>query len=231
MAATVAMRRTLPLRAGKPSTVTVTPGGDDAIEQRRDLRAETAQGHTRVEALADISRRVRTDDDYVALLGVFGRLHGGLEAQLSAASWQRAWVGVGVDITAHCRAGLLVDDLAGLGMTATAFPVLPPFPCFGQAMGCLYVLEGSALGGPVVARMVQAAIGTVPTAFLTGRGRAHQWPAVRNAELAVHSTHGRNLPHRVFVRSAHTPIIGSKNASAIRVTSIIVPATVPQESM
>ena len=30
---------------------------------------------------------------------------------------------------------------------------------------------------------------------------------------AVHRTHGRNLPHRVFVRSATTPIMGSKTAS------------------
>jgi hypothetical protein len=41
---------------------------------------------------------------------------------------------------------------------------------------------------------------------------------------AVHSTHGRNLPKRVFVRSASTPIIGSKKASHRRPTSSIVPA-------
>ena len=42
---------------------------------------------------------------------------------------------------------------------------------------------------------------------------------------AVQSTHGRNLPQRVFVRSASTPIIGSKNASQSRPTSSIVPAS------
>src|SRR4029078_2037255 len=41
---------------------------------------------------------------------------------------------------------------------------------------------------------------------------------------AVQSTHGRNLPKRVFVRSARTPIIGSKNASHSRPTSSRVPA-------
>ncbi len=41
---------------------------------------------------------------------------------------------------------------------------------------------------------------------------------------AVHSTQGRNLPHRVLVRSAITPIIGSKIASKTRTTTSSVPA-------
>ena len=41
---------------------------------------------------------------------------------------------------------------------------------------------------------------------------------------AVQSTQGRNLPHRVFVRSATTPMIGSKIASHTRTTTRSVPA-------
>ena len=41
---------------------------------------------------------------------------------------------------------------------------------------------------------------------------------------AVHNTHGRNLPQRVLVRSAITPIMGSKKASQSRPTSSSVPA-------
>ena len=41
---------------------------------------------------------------------------------------------------------------------------------------------------------------------------------------AVHSTHGRNFPHRVSVRSAIAPIIGSKAASKTRTTTSSVPA-------
>ena len=41
---------------------------------------------------------------------------------------------------------------------------------------------------------------------------------------AVHRTHGRNLPQRVLVRSAITPMIGSKNASHSRPTSSSDPA-------
>src|SRR5512140_3838128 len=42
--------------------------------------------------------------------------------------------------------------------------------------------------------------------------------------MAVHRIHGRNFPHRVFVRSAMTPIIGSKKASHRRPTRSMEPA-------
>ena len=41
---------------------------------------------------------------------------------------------------------------------------------------------------------------------------------------AVHRIHGRNLPHFVFVRSATTPMSGSKIASHTRTTRKSVPA-------
>ncbi len=42
--------------------------------------------------------------------------------------------------------------------------------------------------------------------------------------IAVHRTQGRNFPHLVFVRSARTPMIGSKIASHTRTTTRRVPA-------
>ena len=159
--------------------VVAARGGTGGLPER--LRAQTAWWHEKVEAAADIPGRVHTRADYVDLLSRLAALHIGLEAQLSAKVWDRAWVGVGVDIAAHCRAGLVIADLESLGVPPGAAMVQPPFPGFGEALGCLYVLEGSALGGRIVARMVCAAIGEVPTAFLTGRGRGQQWPAVRRA--------------------------------------------------
>jgi heme oxygenase len=176
--------------AGMSVAAVVARGGTSGLPER--LRAETSQWHEKVEAVADITGRVRTEADYVALLGRLSGLHTGLEAQLCAPSWERAWLGIGVDVAAHCRVGLLDADLAELGMLPTASTVQPPFPCFGQALGCLYVLEGSALGGRMVAGMVRAAIGDVPTAFLTGRGRGHQWPAVRSALRRFDSQGGDN---------------------------------------
>jgi heme oxygenase len=159
--------------------VAATARGNPALPDR--LRAETARCHEHIESVADIPRQVRTRDDYIRLLDRLSGLHAGLERQLSARSWDRAWADIGVTIGGHCRADLLVADLAGMGVTPTTPMMQPPFPCFGHALGCLYVLEGSALGGRIVAGMVRSAIGAVPTAFLTGQGRRHQWPAVRSA--------------------------------------------------
>ena len=47
--------------------------------------------------------------------------------------------------------------------------------------------------------------------------------AVAAIGIAIQTRYGRKCPQRVSVRSAMVPIIGSKNASATRVTSIIVP--------
>jgi heme oxygenase len=145
------------------------------------LRAETAHWHHEVEALADIPGRVRSRADYTNLLGGLFELHTGLETQLSDQIWNDAWLGVGVHIATHCRAGLLIADLGELGVNPPTGVAQQSFSCFGEAIGCLYVLEGSAIGGRIVAGMVRSAIGPVPTAFLTGPGRGHQWPVVRSA--------------------------------------------------
>ena len=153
------------------------------------LRAETAPWHARVEAVIDVPGRVRTRADYVHLLGGLAELHTGLEGQLESPTWVRAWAGVRVDIAGHCRAQLLIADLAELDAPAPGPAGMSAFPSFGHALGCLYVLEGSALGGRLVAGMVRSSLGEVPTAFLTGRGRGRQWPAVRMA-LRRHAEQG-----------------------------------------
>ncbi len=148
----------------------------------RRLRVATAACHAEVEAIVSIATRVRRRDDYVDLLGRFYGLHAGLESRLQEPTWELAWRDVGIEISAHRRAPLLVADLCGLGLQVPAIaPEFAPFATFGAALGCLYVLEGSALGGQVVAGQVAATIGEVPAAFLTGGGRrtGMLWASVR----------------------------------------------------
>lgn len=154
----------------------------DSLRER--LRSETAAWHETVEAAADIAHSVRTRGDYVDLLVRLHGLHGGLEDYLTSGSFYSGWHGIGIDIAAHRRAHLLAADLEELGGWGGARRIsLAPSASFSRAVGCLYVVEGSTLGGRVVARMVRAAIGEVPTRFLTGRGRPHaaSWPAVCTA--------------------------------------------------
>jgi len=64
------------------------------------------------------------------------------------------------DLAKRSRSRLLESDLAALGVAEEAIsampncPYLPPLETIAQALGCLYVLEGSTLGGQVVAREV-----------------------------------------------------------------------------
>jgi heme oxygenase len=172
--------------------VTVAGSARPAVGLRDRLRAETAGWHSRVEAVADLPASVATRDDYVDLLGRLIDLHAGFEIHLAAPAFDSGWRRVGVDIGHHARAFMLAADLQELGLTAKPqwVPSLPLLT-FGRALGCLYVLEGSSLGGRTVARVVQAAIGDVPTTFLTGHGRPFvaSWVSVCSA-LALFDTLG-----------------------------------------
>lgn len=177
------------------------------------LREQTAQAHRLVEALVDIAGSVVTRADYIALLRRLHGVHSGLEDRLAEGRWDQRWAAVDVDIAAHCRSGLLIADLAELDSPVTGPSEQPPFHSFGHAMGCLYVLEGSALGGRTIAGIVRSAIGPVPTAFLTGRGRVHQaaWPAVRRS-LRLFDAQGGNCNEVVAGALATFGVFGEQLA-------------------
>jgi heme oxygenase (biliverdin-IX-beta and delta-forming) len=67
-----------------------------------------------------------------------------------------------------------------VGATKVGFerPGAPAFllSTFGHALGCLYVLQGSYLGGRTIADAVQATISEAPTSFLAGHGQSHPAP-------------------------------------------------------
>lgn len=90
-----------------------------------------------------------------------GKLYGfvqPLEKQLAALAptLDPAW-----ELPARRRAHLIPADLADLLGPAAPLPppcpVLPPLATPAQALGVLYVLEGSTLGGQVIARQLEKA--------------------------------------------------------------------------
>lgn len=131
------------------------------------LREATAGDHARVDAAFaryDLADRA----SYGRFLRAHARVLPALETAIAQAPVWSAW---------RPRAGLLVADLAELGLPA---PDLFPSPRMGTAArwGALYVLEGSRLGGAVLANSVSAAL---PRRYLSARHEAGAWPGFQAA--------------------------------------------------
>jgi heme oxygenase len=133
---------------------------------------------------------VQTTDDYVALLTRLYTFHMAAEQRLFAPWLRGEWVGLGIDILAYDRAKLLRKDLQALD-AEVPFPslLLPEPTTFGQALGYLYVVEGSALGGRVLAPAIRDVVVDAPTSFYDSTGRDHPRPW-REVVLALHQFEG-----------------------------------------
>ena len=62
------------------------------------------------------------------------------------------------DIKQRRTAGNILTDLSAIGMPADSIPLCTSLPAIGstaQAFGALYVLEGSTLGGKMIAKMLK----------------------------------------------------------------------------
>ena len=131
------------------------------------LRAATRAAHDRVDALFgdyDLGRR----DDYCRFLTAQAAAFLPAEAAIDRAGGDELFPGW----AETRRAGLLRADLEGLGLeTPTAIPA-PDLHSAAAVAGAAYVLEGSRLGGAMLARSVAAG---APRQFLTAPQRPGQW--------------------------------------------------------
>ena len=138
------------------------------------LKRETAELHEQVEARMDLPARLRSLDSYrdwlERLLGVTEPA----EDLLGAQDWPEA-----LSFAARRRAHLLRADLLALGRTSGVIDRLPRtdrMPAAAsrpEALGWLYVFEGQTLGGRVILRQAQLALGVDETrgaSFLAGYG-------------------------------------------------------------
>lgn len=133
------------------------------------LRRETAAAHRAVEALPRMRRllhRQVTRDDYAAVLCGFLPVHGGFEPRAAAlAGWSPGCGGE--------RLRALQADLRQLGREPVS-AALPPAPALhgrAAALGACYVLEGSFLGGAVIAQHLRRQLGdATPLRYFAGAG-------------------------------------------------------------
>lgn len=146
-------------------------------DTHRRLRDSTQALHQRLERRVDILRRVQSPAGRRRLVERFHRLHA--DAETALAPWLRDVEGL--EFEARQRTPALVRDLSSLGGSAGP-PSADPIRVtgVGEALGLLYVLEGSSLGGRVIRRQVLAAGGDMTgLSFLDPYGNAvsERWRA------------------------------------------------------
>lgn len=146
------------------------------------IRSATRQHHQQIEAELDLMRPDLTLTGYIRYLrrsfGFYVPWEAGMAAALPA--------GVGARLALWPRAAALASDLRHLQQEPETLSLacaadLPSLASLPQAMGSLYVVEGSALGGQLIAKHVKATLrlGEEACQFLTAYGKqtALHWRA------------------------------------------------------
>ena len=145
------------------------------------LRAATAEAHAALERDLDWEARTATLTGYADLLARLHGFHAGYEPAIGQALDDEAFFGE------RRRLACLEADLSGLGFDGPRIAGLPHARPIAldrpvEALGALYVLEGSTLGGQVIGRALERRHGARiagACAYYCGRGRrtAAMWAA------------------------------------------------------
>jgi len=127
------------------------------------LRQKTLRYHLQLKQRLDLFHHLATLDDYRRLLEKFLGFYGPVESALETHFNRRAG---GFDFERRRKVPMLVSDLRALGVRQlTALPrcaALPTLDSLPQAFGCLYAIEIATLGGQIVARHLNRALGVGP---------------------------------------------------------------------
>ncbi|MCB4821396.1 biliverdin-producing heme oxygenase [Roseicella aerolata] len=152
-------------------------GGAEALSTRDALRQATEAIHARLHALPALQALAEgwiSREGYVDLLRRKLGFHLAVEAALAAAPSLAPW---GIALAERRRAPLIEADLAALGAAPVplAAAPLPVLDTAARALGCLYVTEGSTLGGRQLARALDGLLppGEAGRRFLLGHGPRH----------------------------------------------------------
>jgi heme oxygenase len=125
------------------------------------LKMETRAAHDRIEAGMDLERRISSRDAYRDLLIRFHGFHKAWEEAAADRAPDRAF------FQRRRKTQLLVKDLEALGLKSEEIIRLPqcrpliPLSAPEAVLGSMYVVEGSTLGGAVIAREVEHRLGFV----------------------------------------------------------------------
>jgi heme oxygenase len=131
----------------------ISPSSSPEILQR--LRAETRPYHDALEQNSFNQELTAGAPSQEATEHFLRKLYGFLspyEAQLRQHAFSEAW-----EIEHRYRAHLIPQDLQVSATSLPLCPVMPPLQTWPQLLGAMYVMEGSTLGGQVIARQLAKA--------------------------------------------------------------------------
>ncbi|MFC4150470.1 biliverdin-producing heme oxygenase [Micromonospora mangrovi] len=188
------------------------------------LRAGTREHHRALERELDLPGRIRSRTELSTVLSAMLASWQPLEERLAAADWS----GLSLDPRLGEAADLLRADLSALSTPAGAVThaAVPDLGSLADAVGARYVLLGSALGGRVIAPVVERRLGLAEgaaTRFFrrSGRSPGRDWRDFRlalaardwsPADLARATTAARET--FAFVGRAAAPILAVSSARA-----------------
>jgi heme oxygenase (biliverdin-IX-beta and delta-forming) len=153
----------------------------DPADPLAGLRSATADRHRRLDARWARMAPALELDGYQRFLVGLARVVAPVETAINGVD---ATTDLDLDWPSRRKADLLDEDLATLGADRPPPLDAPPLTGPHPAMGALYVLEGSMLGGRVVARTVMDTLGpTAPVRYLRAYGddAAARWAGYRHA--------------------------------------------------
>lgn len=141
-----------------------------------ELKERTKDLHKRTEQAVNLFSRLSSTESYTHLISRLYGFYSPIEGQLTQIIGDHI-----PDLRMQERLKLpsLTADLRALGRSAEQISATPQCPRIPQlesvpdAMGCLYVLEGSTLGGQIIRREAESRLGLNPESgcrFYTGYG-------------------------------------------------------------
>jgi heme oxygenase len=124
----------------------------------QELKQKTAPHHRALEHNVDIRGCMSSQGAYGNLLLKFLAIYSAFEIRLASVESLPQWL---PDISERWKVLLLKSDLSALAVPETRLVRLemPGIETIASAFGCLYVLEGSTLGGQILTRQVQERLG------------------------------------------------------------------------
>lgn len=126
-----------------------------------DLKMTTAQVHEQLEKKMDMMSQLENIDTYKNLVKKFYQYYSPMEEKLQTFASELPMEG-------RMKLHLLKNDLLNLGFSEEEIQglpkasTLPAIVSASQALGALYVLEGSTMGGQVISKHLRSKLGILP---------------------------------------------------------------------